>query len=186
MNDLDRLICIVKKLRAPDGCDWDNVQTSKSLIPYLLEETYEVIESIEQKNFKALKEELGDLLLHVIFQAELASEKNKFDIYDIIKNINDKLMSRHPHIFSDKKNIKWMQGNWERQKQKEKKRKSILDGVPKTLPSLTKAKEFRRKLLELDLIGIKSIKSIVNYMKRLMNYVRIREKLLQRKVSEIM
>ena len=73
-NELERLISIVKKLRAPDGCDWDNVQTSKSLTPYLLEEVYEVIEAIETEDIDLLKEELGDLLLHVIFQAEIANE----------------------------------------------------------------------------------------------------------------
>ena len=144
-NNLEDLIKTLKILRAPGGCDWDRQQDHESLIPYHLEEVYEVIEAIETKNDFLLKEEIGDLLLHVIFQAELASEKNKFDIYDIIKNINDKLMTRHPHIFSDKKNIKWMEGNWERQKQKEKKRKSILDGVPKSLPSLTKAKRIQEK-----------------------------------------
>ena len=144
-HNLEDLITTLKKLRAPDGCEWDRQQNHESLIPYLLEEVYEVIEAIETKNDSLLKEELGDLLLHVIFQAELANEKNKFDIYDSIKNINEKLINRHPHIFSDKEDKSWEKGSWELAKQKEKKRKSILEGVPKSLPSLTKAKRIQEK-----------------------------------------
>ena len=144
-NKLEDLIQILKKLRSPNGCEWDREQTHESLIPYLLEETYEVIEAIEDKDYVLLKEELGDLLLHVIFQAELASEENKFDIYDSIQNINDKLIKRHPHIFSNQKNQAWKRGSWELEKQKEKKRASILDGVPKALPALTKAKRIQEK-----------------------------------------
>ena len=142
---LEDLITTLKKLRSPNGCDWDKAQTHKSLIPYLLEETYEVIEAIESKQFDLLKEELGDLLLHVIFQAELASESNKFNIYDSILNINNKLINRHPHIFSDKEDKSWKQGSWESAKKKEKNRDSILDGVPKALPSLIKARRIQEK-----------------------------------------
>ena len=100
---LEDLISTLKMLLSPDGCDWDRAQTNESLIPYMLEETYEVIEAIENKDDELLKEELGDLLLHVIFQAELANQNNKFNIYDCINNINTKLIDRHPHIFSNKK-----------------------------------------------------------------------------------
>tara|TARA_B000000475_G_scaffold253991_1_gene232659 strand:- start:14 stop:778 length:765 start_codon:yes stop_codon:yes gene_type:complete len=144
-KNLKDLINILKQLRAPDGCEWDREQTHESLIPYLLEETYEVIEAIEQKDYSLLKEELGDLLLHVVFQAELASEKNNFNIYDSISNIIDKLVNRHPHIFSDKKDQSWNSGSWELAKKKEKKRNSILEGVPKALPSLTKASRIQEK-----------------------------------------
>ena len=143
--NLKDLINVLKKLRAPDGCDWDRAQTHESLIPYLLEETYEVIEAIEQNDYILLKEELGDLLLHVVFQAELASEKDKFDIYDSISNITEKLVDRHPHIFSNKEDKSWKPGSWELAKKKEKKRDSILDGVPKALPALTKAKRIQEK-----------------------------------------
>ena len=145
VNELERLIEIVKKLRSPDGCDWDNVQTSKSLTPYLLEEVYEVIEAIEAEDINLLKEELGDLLLHVIFQAEIANEKNSFQLSDSIKHISDKLVARHPHIFSDSKNESYKKGNWELSKQNEKKRKYILEGVPINLPALTRAKRIQEK-----------------------------------------
>ena len=120
--NLKDLIDVLKKLRAPDGCDWDRSQTHESLIPYLLEETYEVIEAIEQNDYILLKEELGDLLLHVVFQAELASEKDKFDIYDSISNINEKLVDRHPHIFNSDQHGSYQKGYWELSKQKEKER----------------------------------------------------------------
>ena len=144
-NELERLISIVKKLRAPDGCDWDNVQTSKSLTPYLLEEVYEVIEAIETEDINLLKEELGDLLLHVIFQAEIANEENSFQLSDSINHISDKLIKRHPHIFSNSKNKSYKKGNWELSKQSEKKRKYILEGVPSDLPALTRAKRIQEK-----------------------------------------
>jgi len=143
-QDLERLIMIVKKLRAPDGCEWDNTQTSKSLTPYLLEEVYEVIEAIETEDINLLKEELGDLLLHVIFQAEIANEKKTFQLKDSINHVSDKLINRHPHIFNDT-NDKTEKGNWELSKQDEKKRKYILDGVPMNLPALTRARRIQEK-----------------------------------------
>ena len=145
MSKLDKLREIVKKLRSPEGCDWDKEQTHESLTPYLLEEVYEVIEAIENKDYDLLKEELGDLLLHVIFQADLAEDDNKFNIEDSIDTINHKLISRHPHIFKNKNDDSWGKGNWELQKQKEKKRDSVLDGVPASLPALLKSRRIQEK-----------------------------------------
>ena len=145
MSKFEKLQEIVKKLRAPDGCDWDKEQTHESLTPYLLEEVYEVIEAIENRDFNLLKEELGDLLLHIIFQADLAEENNKFNIQDSLDSINNKLISRHPHIFKSKNDQSWGKGNWELQKQKEKKRDSILDGVPASVPALLKARRIQEK-----------------------------------------
>ena len=145
MDKFNKLIKIVKKLRAPDGCEWDREQTHESLMPYLLEEVYEVIEAIETKDFDLLKEELGDLLLHVVFQADLAEDKNKFSIENSIDRVNKKLISRHPHIFDNKNNTTWTKGNWESQKQKEKKRDSVLDGVPNSLPALHKSRRVQEK-----------------------------------------
>ena len=144
-NNLDKLIGIVKKLRSPDGCDWDREQTHQSLVPYLLEETYEVIESIEQKNFEALKEELGDLLLHVIFQIDISEENKEFKINDVIDGICQKLIRRHPHIFYDKNDSRYKKGDWELSKQKEKNRNSVLDGVPIALPGLIRASRIQEK-----------------------------------------
>jgi tetrapyrrole methylase family protein/MazG family protein len=143
----DDLIEVIKKLRAPGGCDWDRAQTSASLVPYLLEETYEVIEAIEEKDTEALKEELGDLSLHIIFQAELAEEKGDFTMAEALAGVSEKLIRRHPHVFGNEKNTTITDQNesWEKAKQKEKKRKNFLDGVPKNLPALTRARRIQEK-----------------------------------------
>jgi len=140
-NLLDDLISTLKILRSPGGCDWDIKQNSKTLIPYLLEETYELIEAIENNDNESIKEELGDLLLHIIFQTELAFEKNNFSLDEVIIDIKNKLVRRHPHIFTkNKKKI-----NWELAKQKEKKRKRVLDGVPNALPALSRSSRIQGK-----------------------------------------
>ena len=145
IKSINKLIEIIKKLRAPNGCDWDREQTHNSLIPYLIEETYEVIDAIEKNDFNSLKEELGDLLLHVIFQVQLAEESNKFVLDDVVESINKKLINRHPHIFIDKSIKSWDSGNWEKAKQKDKKRESVLDGVPNALPGLFKSRRIQEK-----------------------------------------
>ena len=147
VEKFDELIEVLKKLRAPDGCNWDRAQTSESLVPYLLEETYEVIEAIECKDPKALKEELGDLILHILFQAELAKENGHFTLVDTLNDISKKLIRRHPYVFDNEKNKTQVDENqsWEMVKQKEKKRKNFLDGVPKNLPALTRARRIQEK-----------------------------------------
>ena len=141
------LIDIVEKLRSPDGCPWDKEQTHGSLLPYFLEETYEVIESVELSDWVTLKEELGDVLLHVFLQAQIARESNKFDIQDTLNGINKKLIRRHPHVFGNKEKGGAYQSkkDWERQKHVEKKRESRLDGVPKKLPALIRAQRLQEK-----------------------------------------
>lgn len=144
-NTLEGLISIVKKLRSPDGCDWDKKQTHESLIPYFLEESHEVIEAIQSKDYDLLKEELGDVFLHLIFQIDLAEEKNRFFLKDVLEGINTKLIERHPHIFYDQDDPRYKEGNWEESKQKEKKRDSILDGVPTSLPALLRSRRIQEK-----------------------------------------
>ena len=142
------ILQVLRRLRAPGGCSWDREQTSRSLIPYLLEETYEIIEAIEEDDIETLKEELGDLTLHVLFQAELARESGKFDISDSLKHISEKLIRRHPQVFdqnNDEHPKDDMNKSWEAAKQKEKKRKNILDGVPKNLPALIRARRIQEK-----------------------------------------
>ncbi len=132
------LVEIVKKLRSPNGCDWDKTQTRNSLIPYFIEEVYELIESIDKKDAIDIREELGDVLLHVIFQSQIASEKSDFDINDVVHDINEKLINRHPHVFEKSLllNDKISNEPWEEKKYKEKGRQSRLDGIPKILPSI--------------------------------------------------
>ena len=140
-----KLIDVIRRLLDPGGCDWDRAQTHESLVPYLLEETYEVIESIESGDMEALKEELGDLMLHVIFQAELAEREGHFTLSESLKGISYKLIERHPHVFSDVKNPKDEGMTWEQVKKKKKNRDSVIDGVPKHLPSLTRARRIQEK-----------------------------------------
>jgi tetrapyrrole methylase family protein/MazG family protein len=134
---LKQLIELVEKLRAPGGCDWDRKQTAETLIPYLLEESHEVAEAILDNEPSLLKEELGDLLLNIVFQVVLANEKKEFNMDEVINDINAKIINRHPHIFSkdcsDKNSLKQ---KWELNKKKQKNRDSILDGVPNSLSPL--------------------------------------------------
>tara|TARA_B100002003_G_scaffold51316_1_gene46569 strand:+ start:70 stop:867 length:798 start_codon:yes stop_codon:yes gene_type:complete len=146
-DSLSQLIEIVEKLRAPGGCPWDRDQTQVSLLPYFLEEIYEVIESVEEGNMELLKEELGDILLHVVFQASIGKENEDFTLQDSLNYVNEKLIRRHPHVFADAKaegpfNAKQ---NWESAKHDEKKRESRLDGVPGTLPALTRSQRLQEK-----------------------------------------
>ena len=141
------LVGIVKKLRSPNGCDWDKAQTRNSLIPYFIEEVYELIESIDKKDLTNIREELGDVLLHVIFQSQIASEKSDFDINDVIDDINEKLIDRHPHVFEKPVLLSDKISNelWEEQKYKKKGRQSRLDGIPKILPSIISSQRIQDK-----------------------------------------
>ena len=134
---LKQLIELVEKLRAPGGCDWDRKQTAETLIPYLLEESHEVAEAILDNEPSLLKEELGDLLLNVVFQVVLANEKKEFNMDEVINDINAKIINRHPHIFSKgSSNKNSSKQKWELNKKKQKNRDSILDGVPNSLSPL--------------------------------------------------
>jgi tetrapyrrole methylase family protein/MazG family protein len=139
-SKFERLVDIMKELRAPGGCPWDREQTPQSIAPYLLEETYEALEAIDSGSNKEIAEELGDLLLQVVFQAQMANEAKRFGIGEVIDAICNKLIHRHPHVFGRTKvrGTRDVLENWERLKKKEGK-KSLLGGVPKTLPALLKA-----------------------------------------------
>jgi len=151
MTDLgkrfEELVKIVAQLRAPDGCPWDQEQTNQSLLPYFIEEAYEVIESVDEENWDTLKEELGDILLHVVFQASIAEDDGKFKLDESLKVINEKLVNRHPHVFGDAQADAAFHAkqNWEVAKHKEKGRKSRLDGVPNNLPALVRAQRLQQK-----------------------------------------
>jgi len=142
-----KLIEIVEILRGPKGCPWDKDQTNESLLPYFLEEAYELIESVDIKDWDTFKEELGDIMLHVVLQAQISRENYGFDLFDSIDTVNKKLIRRHPHVFGEKKaNVAYQaKKNWEEVKHKEKKRRSRLDGVPKALPALVRAQRLQEK-----------------------------------------
>jgi len=139
------LLNIMEKLR--QECPWDKKQTAESLRQYLLEETYEVIESIDNQDWQELGKELGDLLLQIVFQSAIAKEKGFFSIEEVIENINRKLIERHPHVFAEKKvnSYKEVADNWEQIKMKSENRKSLLSGIPKQAPALLYAQRMQEK-----------------------------------------
>lgn len=140
------MIGIMQSLRSENGCEWDKKQTHESLRQYLIEEAYEAVEAIDNGDMNLLKEELGDLLLHVVFHAKLGEEKGKFDINDVLAGINEKLIRRHPHVFgeSSEKNIEKIKMDWEELKQIEG-RESRIDGVPTNLSGLQRAFRLQEK-----------------------------------------
>lgn len=144
-HPFDRLVHIMHRLRRE--CPWDKKQTRESLKPYLIEEAYEVLDAIESNDPEKLKEELGDLLLQVVFHAEIAKEKGEFDIYDVIDFLCNKLIYRHPHVFGDVKvkDAEEVLRNWEKLKSKEKNHSSVLEGVPDNLPALIQAFRLQEK-----------------------------------------
>ena len=136
----------MEKLRSEEGCPWDREQTHDTLKPYLIEEVYEVLESLDSQNFEHLKEELGDLLLQVIFHAQLANESRHFTIQEVIETINDKLIRRHPHVFGKKViNTAHEQRIYWEQIKKHEGKESVIDGVPKALPALLRAQRIQQK-----------------------------------------
>ncbi len=142
MDKFQKLVDIMARLRSENGCPWDKVQTSESIKPYLIEETYELVEAIDEKDSKKMKEELGDLLLQIVFHAKMAEENGSFGINDVIDGISEKMISRHPHVFGDAKfeTPEEVTKQWqERKKEEGKLRESALEGVPRELPSLLRA-----------------------------------------------
>ena len=152
MSSFEELVEIIKILQAPGGCPWDREQTHESLKPYFIEEVYEALEAIDSGSDERLKEELGDVLLQVLFHAEIASRDERFDIEEVIGVIIEKLKRRHPHVFGDTsvKNSEEVLKNWEAIKRKEKRGKkkdgSVLDGLPESLPALIKARRIQEKV----------------------------------------
>lgn len=146
------LVEVMHRLRAPGGCPWDGEQTHDSLKPYLIEEAYEVIEALDAKDDEELCGELGDLLLQVVFHAEIAQETNRFSISDVARAITEKMIRRHPHVFSDTKvsSSAEVLDNWSKIKAEERKSKnaedrSALAGVPRGMPALLRAQRLGEK-----------------------------------------
>ncbi len=152
MTQFERLVDIMRQLRAPDGCPWDREQTHETLKPYLIEEAYEVLDAIDDGNDGALAEELGDVLLQVIFHAQVASEEGRFNVDDVSRAIAEKLERRHPHVFGDVQadTSEVVLQNWDAIKREEKEdkgeaKKGLLDDVPRHLPALMHAETLQKK-----------------------------------------
>lgn len=151
MTPLEELIEIMAVLRSPEGCPWDKEQTHESIVPYLIEEAYEAVDAIERRDFDELKKELGDVLLQVLFHAQLAKEAGRWDIEDVAAATVVKLKHRHPHVFGavQADTAKKVLANWEQIKREERKAQgseSMLDGIPNHLPALRKAKRVQEKV----------------------------------------
>ncbi len=144
---LEELLAIQKRLLAPDGCPWDREQTHASLVRYLIEETYEVIEAINEGDMYKLREELGDLLLQIVFHAALAEAAGYFDFADLTQMVGNKMVDRHPHVFGSMqlRTSNDVLDHWEGFKRKEGK-KYLLEGIPQGLPALLRAEKIQEKL----------------------------------------
>lgn len=172
----EKLVAVQKHLRAPDGCPWDREQTHATLRTYLLEEAYEVLDALESGNDAKFAEEMGDLLLQIVFHSEIAREEDRFNISDVIREIHDKMVRRHPHVFGDTtaKNTDEVLKNWEQIKKEERRNKegdlsagqeadtkpeSLLGGIPKGIPAALEAYQLTRRAARIgfdwdNLVGI--------------------------------
>lgn len=148
MNNFQKLLDIMAALRSENGCPWDREQTRESLKPFLIEETYEVLEALDEGSPEKIKEELGDLLFQIVFHCQIAKEQGEFDMDDVIKKIADKMIARHPHVFGEAEfeTSEEVLKQWEERKKEEGKlRESILEGIPKELPSLLRAQRLQAR-----------------------------------------
>ncbi|MFP4016567.1 MAG: nucleoside triphosphate pyrophosphohydrolase [Halanaerobiales bacterium] len=171
--ELTRLVDIMEKLRGPDGCPWDKKQTLDSLKPYIVEETYEVVEALQKNDMELLKEELGDVLLQIVFQAQVAREDEIFDLVDVFRGISDKLIRRHPHVFSDRdaatpEDVSLL---WKEIKKSEKELKgkdsrevSLLENLATCQPALNQAVEVQKKAAEVG-FDWDNIQDVLNKVK---------------------
>ena len=150
LNSLSKLIKITETLMGEDGCPWDKVQTRESLKPYLVEETYEVLDALDANDPEKIKDELGDLLYQILFHSKISSLKGEFNFRDVIDNLSEKMVRRHPHVFKEGElnTPDQVVKQWEEIKRNEKNQanqKSILDNIPKNLPSLLRAQKLQKK-----------------------------------------
>ncbi len=149
-NSMKKLVDLMAVLRSPGGCPWDLKQTTESLKPFLIEETYEVVDALDEGDPQKVKEELGDLLFQIVFHARLAEEQGEFTLDDVIETNLEKMIRRHPHVFGTEKvsTAQEVVANWEEIKKKEKahsQRKSVLEGVPRSMPALSRAHRLQQR-----------------------------------------
>ena len=188
MTDLKirKLLQVMKTLRDPiKGCPWDKKQTMESIIPYSIEEIYEVAEQVYAKNYLKLKDELGDLLFQVVYLSQIANEKKRFNFYDVVNSITNKMIFRHPHVFKKKKfkNMKDFKYWWE--KSKNKKNKSLLDDIPNTYPAMLKAYKIQKKVAKVGFeykTDLQAIDKVIEEAQELKKEIKRKNK--KRKIKE--
>jgi ATP diphosphatase len=153
-HPIEKLQAIMQQLRDPEnGCPWDKKQTFETIVPYTIEETYEVVDAIYKQDYQNLKEELGDFVFQAIFYSQLADEQGLFNFTDVINTVNEKLVRRHPHVFTDQEfaSDEEIRANWDKVKAEEKaqlgteKAQSIFDSIPQSLPALSKAYKLQKR-----------------------------------------
>ena len=186
-KNITELLKVMKRLRDPKkGCPWDKKQTMETIIPHTIEEVYEVAEQVYSNDYNKLKEELGDLLFQVVYLSQIASEKNKFNFNDVVKDITSKMIIRHPHVFKNKKFKSLKEFNLWWEDSKNKKQKSILDDIPFTYPALLETNKIQKKVstvgfeYESDLQCIEKIEEEIKELKieiRNKNKSKIKEEL---------
>lgn len=158
-NPVERLVQVMDQLRSPGGCPWDAEQTHQSLANYLLEETYEALEAMDSGDLVDLREELGDLLLQIVFHARIAQEQDKnFDLNSIAQGVVDKLIRRHPHVFDglEINSTEELEANWANIKSSEKSRESVTDGVPIAMPALQLATQLSYRARDNEIKSVSS------------------------------
>lgn len=187
--ELEKLISLMERLRAPNGCPWDKEQTLESLIPFIIEEAYEVISAIDSKDPSHIKEELGDLMFQVIFASQITKEKNEFDIADVIDTSFTKMVRRHPHVFGDVKAetpeevLKhWAEIKKEEKKEAGKKEGGYLSGIPEVLPALLRAHKVSQKAAKVG-FDWKDVREVLAKMEEEMN--EFRQAVLARNAEEM-
>jgi tetrapyrrole methylase family protein / MazG family protein len=166
------LVEVIARLRSPEGCPWDREQTLASIKPYTLEETYELLEAIDSDDNEAICEELGDVLLQVVLDAQIAADESRFDLIDVVERIADKMVRRHPHVFGGElaETTDEVRTHWERAKGTEKRhRESVLDGIPIDLPALARAARITKKAARVG----------YDFPDRLMLFDKLREELAE-------
>ncbi|MBF0541490.1 MAG: nucleoside triphosphate pyrophosphohydrolase [Nitrospirae bacterium] len=180
-----KLVEIMEKLRSENGCPWDKVQTRHTLIPFIIEEAYEVIESLHNQDPEGIKEELGDLLFQIIFHAQIAKELGEFDIFDVIKTIGEKMIYRHPHVFAELKcdTPEQVLAQWNDRKMEEGKfTDSILNGIPVTLPALLKALKVQKRVSRVGFDWESSIDVLTKLQEEIGE---LKEAMISRNIHEI-
>ena len=143
----EKLCDLIARLRSPEGCPWDRVQTLESIKPYTLEETYELLEAIDSGNDQHIIEELGDLLLQIVLDSQIAADAGRFDLTHVVNRLTQKMIDRHPHVFGNAsaETPEEVRKNWDQIKEQEKQRRSIFDGLPEALPALARAARVAEK-----------------------------------------
>lgn len=184
-QEFNRLVEIIARLRGPDGCPWDKKQTHSSLREFLLEESYEVLEALDEEDTGKLRQELGDLMLQIVLHAQISADNGEFNMADVLKDINTKLIRRHPHIFAQTKvnSAEEVSHNWETIKKEERHPDaSILESVPRQMPALAYSQDIQRRVAQIG-FDWENIEGVIEKLVEEVNELKHAEN-LEQKIDE--